>query len=126
MYNFPSSNTVMTRFSPATIGEESPLGANTFHFTFLSGPNSTGGFWPSAMPDPSGPRNLGHTSDLSAASPPAVNIPTDINTINGFMSANVLRFVIIVAFATIVNSDLMNHDSPCNVMPQPSGSNEYQ
>jgi hypothetical protein len=46
--------------SPTTIGDESPLGTGFFHFTFLSGPTSTGGFWSSATPDPPGPRNCGH------------------------------------------------------------------
>src|SRR5262245_30619672 len=50
----------MTSLSPATMGEDPPFGAVTFHFTFLSGPNSTGGFCPSATPDPPGPRNCGH------------------------------------------------------------------
>src|SRR5256712_12698375 len=99
----------MTSLSPATIGEERPLGAGTFHFTFLSGPNSTGGFWPSATPEPSGPRNRGHASELSAASPTAVNASTDTNAINSFMSWDFLRFVIIGAFAVIVIPVLMNH-----------------
>src|SRR4051794_16377322 len=73
----------MTNRSPTTIGDDSPGGAGTFHLTFLSGPNSTGGFWSSATPDPLGPRNCGQASGLSAASPTAatatraadVNIP---------------------------------------------------
>jgi hypothetical protein len=78
--------------SPATIGEENPLGAGTFHFTFFSGPNATGGFWPSATPDPPGPRNWGQASGGSAAGAMAAqaatvtdaNSNTDAN--NGFMS----------------------------------------
>src|SRR5204863_9240573 len=50
----------MTSLSPATIGDDQPPGALTFHLTFLSGPNSTGGFCSSATPDPPGPRNCGH------------------------------------------------------------------
>src|SRR6516165_2544499 len=50
----------MTSLSPATTGEDRPPGAGTFHLRFLVGPNSTGGFWPSATPDPPGPRNCGH------------------------------------------------------------------
>ena len=48
------------------IGDESPAGTGTFHFTFLSGPMSTGGFSSIAMPDPLGPRNRGHASEFSA------------------------------------------------------------
>src|SRR5882672_9878074 len=101
----------MTSLSPATTGEERPVGAGTFHFTFLSGPNSTGGFWPSATPDPFGPRNWGQASDLSAASPTPVNAPTDTNATNSFMSWNSLRFVFIfiVAPSVVVISVLMNH-----------------
>src|SRR4051794_19737027 len=43
------------------MGEERPLGAATFHFRFFSGPNSSGGFCPSATPEPSGPRKRGQT-----------------------------------------------------------------
>src|SRR5947208_10798742 len=53
------------------MGDDAPSGAATFHLTFLSGPNSTGGFWSSATPDPLGPRNCGQASGLSAASPTA-------------------------------------------------------
>src|SRR5262249_45674981 len=38
------------------IGDEMPDGTAIFHLTFLSGPNSTGGFWPSATPEALGPR----------------------------------------------------------------------
>src|SRR5262245_44554071 len=85
VYSFPSSKAVITSLSPATMGEESPLGAGTFHFTFLSGPNSMGGFALSAIPDPLGPRSLGHASDLSAACPSLMNTPNDINTMVSFM-----------------------------------------
>src|SRR5262245_3359680 len=74
--SLPPSNAVMTTLSPATTGEESPLGAGTFHLTFLSGPNSTGGFWSSATPDPFGPRNCGHTSGLSAPTATVVSTPS--------------------------------------------------
>src|SRR3954462_6629035 len=50
----------MTSLSPATIGEDRPPGALTFHFTFLPGPNSTGVFCPPPTPPPPGPRNCGH------------------------------------------------------------------
>src|SRR6516164_2081374 len=56
----------MTSLSPAVIGEDRPAGAGTFHLRFLSGPNSTGGFWPSATPDPPGPRNCGHAGPSPA------------------------------------------------------------
>src|SRR5712671_3934060 len=92
VYNFPASNAVIMRLSPATIGDERPGGTDTFHLRFLSGPNSTGGFWSSATPDPFGPRNRGHTSDLSAASPAAVNTPIDTNTINSFMTLELVAF----------------------------------
>src|SRR5438552_16426833 len=86
VYSFPPSNAVMTSLSPATIGEEDPAGAGTFHFTFLSGPNSTGGFWPSAAPDPPGPRNPGHASGLSPPVPTAANTPRATDAINSFMT----------------------------------------
>src|SRR5262245_4969573 len=63
----------MTSLSPATTGEDSPGGAGTFHFTFLSGPISTGGFWSSATPEPLGPRNCGHAAGWSAARAAAAN-----------------------------------------------------
>ena len=47
---------------------EARSGPATFHFTFLSGPNSTGGFWPSATPEPFGPRNCGQASGSSGDS----------------------------------------------------------
>src|SRR5438045_9717250 len=75
----------MTRLAPATIGDESPAGAGTFQLTFFSGPNSTGGFWASATPDPFGPRNRGHTSAGSAARPTAANRTTDANAVNFIM-----------------------------------------
>src|SRR5438045_9439649 len=75
----------MTRLAPATIGDESPAGAGTFQLTFCSGPNSTGGFWASATPDPFGPRNRGHTSAWSAARPTAVNRTTETKTVNFIM-----------------------------------------
>src|SRR3979411_3327767 len=56
VYSLPPSNAVMTSLSPATIGEDDPAGTGTFHLTFLSGPNSTGGFWPCATPAPPRPR----------------------------------------------------------------------
>src|SRR5688500_14044202 len=62
--------------SPATIGDERPGGAGTFQRTFLSGPNSTGGFWSSATPDPLGPRNWGQASGRSAATAAAARIRT--------------------------------------------------
>src|SRR3954462_3760487 len=61
----------MTNRSPATIGDDSPGGAGTFHLTFFSGPNSTGGFWSAATPDPLGPRTWGQVSGLLAAIPTA-------------------------------------------------------
>src|SRR5262245_58243773 len=66
VYSFPPSNPVRTSLSPATIGDESPLGTGTFHLTFLSGPSSTGDLCRSATPDPFGPRNCGQTSGGSA------------------------------------------------------------
>src|SRR5262245_58238019 len=77
----------MTTLSPATIGDDSPPGAGTFHLTFLSGPSSTGGFWPSATPDPFGPRNWGHASALSAPSPEAANTASATEAIIPFMSS---------------------------------------
>src|SRR5262245_44341201 len=72
------------------IGEDRPLGTGIFHFTFLSGPISTGGFWPSATPDPFGPRNLGH-GDSSAPKLIALNNRLAAITTDAFMS-NVLRW----------------------------------
>src|SRR5262249_55230219 len=63
------------------MGEDRPPGTDTFHFTFLSGPNSTGGFWSSATPEPPGPRNCGQ-GGASAPSPAAVNTPTATNAIH--------------------------------------------
>src|SRR6266571_8211563 len=84
----------MMRLSPATIGEERPLGADTFHLTFLSGPNSTGGFALSATPDPFGPRNRGHASAFSAASPTVANTFANTNTINSFMASSRLLLLL--------------------------------
>src|SRR5580704_11682156 len=84
--SLPSSSAVMTSLSPAMIGDDNPLGARTFHLTFLSGPNSTGGFWPMAMPDPPGPRNCGHASGFSPLGPPVANSPVTTNAIRAFMS----------------------------------------
>src|SRR5687768_13804551 len=78
----------MTSLSPTTIGEERPLGALTFHFTFLSGPSSTGGFWSSATPEPPGPRNCGQASGFSPATPAPANTPTATNAINVLMSTS--------------------------------------
>ena len=66
----------MTSLSPATIGDDRPPGTRTFHFTFLSGPNCTGGFWPVAIPDPPAPRNCGHASCVSPARPTVARNPT--------------------------------------------------
>src|SRR5262245_12777119 len=86
VYSLPSSIAVITTLSPAMIGDERPLGTGTFHFTFFSGPNSTGGFASSAMPDPFGPRNRGQASDFSALEPGVANIPaTRTVKINGFI-----------------------------------------
>src|SRR4051812_14014115 len=84
-YSLPFSNAVSTRVSPAAIGEENPGGTLTFHFTFLSGPNSTGGFCPSATADPFGPRNCGHASGASAPSPATANTPTATDAIHFLM-----------------------------------------
>src|SRR5262245_36970712 len=86
VYSLPPSNAVRTSLSPATVGEENPAGTGTFHLTFLSGPNATGGFWPSATPDPPGPRNPGHASGLSPASPADANTPKATDAINPFMA----------------------------------------
>src|SRR5688572_21775174 len=74
----------MTSLSATTIGDEAPLGAATFHFTFFSGPISTGGFCPSATPDPPGPRNRGHASRSSAPNATAANTPTANNAAHTF------------------------------------------
>src|SRR5579885_850075 len=47
-------------------GDDTPGGTATFHLTFFCGPNSTGGFWPAATPDPPGPRNCGHGAGSAA------------------------------------------------------------
>src|SRR5256885_1762798 len=83
--SFPTSRTRTTSPS-ATIGDDSPGGAGTFHLTFWSGPNSTGGFWSSATPDPLGPRNCGQASDLSAASPTAAAMATATDASIPFIS----------------------------------------
>src|SRR5262245_59461677 len=85
VYSFPAANAVITSLSPATIGEESPLGTGTFHFAFLSGPNSTGGFAWSATPDPLGPRHRGHSRESSALSPQVVNHPAASTAIRKYM-----------------------------------------
>src|SRR5882724_6740732 len=95
VYSFPASNAVIMRLSPATIGDERPEGADTFHLRFLSGPNSTGGFWPSATPDPFGPRNRGHTSAFSAARLKVVNIPIDATRIKFFMLSHRLSSCVV-------------------------------
>src|SRR5262245_33502892 len=64
-----------------------PPGTNTFHLTFLSGPNSMGGFWSSATPDPLGPRNCGQASGLSAPSPAAATTATATDAIDPFISS---------------------------------------
>jgi len=74
----------MTSLSPTTIGDESPPGTDIFHFTFLSGPTSTGGFWSSAIPDPLGPRNCGHTSGSFAKVAAAIAI-TNVTQTNFIM-----------------------------------------
>src|SRR5438477_12377678 len=79
VYSFPSANAVMMSLSPAAMGEDRPEGAGVFHFKFLSGPNSTGGFCPWATADPPGPRNCGHTSGCSAPRPTAANNPIVMN-----------------------------------------------
>src|SRR6266851_9593133 len=86
VYNFPSSSAVMTSLSRAMIGDDIPVGARTFHFTFLSGPNSTGGFWPAATPDPPGPRNCGHASGVSPPCPTAARRAATTNAIGVLMS----------------------------------------
>src|SRR4051812_38006298 len=65
------------------MGDENPEGTFTFHFTFLSGPTSIGGFWPSATPDPPGPRNCGHGAG-SAPRTTAANTPKTANVIDAF------------------------------------------
>ena len=88
VYSLPSSNAVRNSLSPATTGDEKPDGTGTFHFRFLSGPNSTGGFSPSpATPLPFGPRNCGHFG-ASAAHPapaPAASAPPNTPTATRFM-----------------------------------------
>src|SRR6516164_9791404 len=76
----------MTSLSPAVIGEDRPAGAGTFHLRFLVGPNSTGGFWPSATPDPFGPRNCGHAGP-SPARPMVVHSPSATTAIIILMSS---------------------------------------
>src|ERR1043165_3823586 len=76
----------MTSLSPATIGEEMPLGTATFHFTFFAGPNSTGGFCPFAIPEPFGPRNCGQPDGTSPASPMAAKKARATNVSNVLMS----------------------------------------
>src|SRR5262245_19915237 len=88
VYSLPPSKAVRTSLSPATTGEESPLGAETFPVTFLSCPNATVGFWPSATPDPPGPRNWGQARCWSALSPAAANTPRARNAIDPFMSSS--------------------------------------
>jgi hypothetical protein len=68
------------------MGEESPLGAGTFHFTFNSGPNLTGGCWSSATPEPFGPRNLGHARGWSAPKLMLTSHPTVTMTIKFFIA----------------------------------------
>src|SRR4029434_1591607 len=83
--SFPPSKAVTTSLSPATTGDESPLGTATFHFTFFAGPISTGGFWPSATPDPPGPRNCGHARGFSAPRPAAANTAHATSALQVFM-----------------------------------------
>src|SRR5262245_15002132 len=76
----------MTSLSPATTGEEKPAGAGAFHLAFLPAPNSTGGFWLSATPDPPAPRKPGRVSGRSPRRPAAANIPRASDAINPFMA----------------------------------------
>jgi hypothetical protein len=86
VYSLSFSKAVTTSLSPATIGDDSPDGAGTFHFTFFSGPTSTGGFCPSATPDPPGPRNCGHPGASPAPSVTDANARTAANAMRAFIS----------------------------------------
>ena len=48
-------------------GDEWPGGSGVFHFTWLSGPNSTGRFVAADTPVPLGPRKRAQFSDASMA-----------------------------------------------------------
>src|SRR6476620_5743851 len=96
--SLPSSNAVNTSKSPTTIGDEGPPGTDLFHFTFLSGPTSTGGFWSSAIPDPPGPRNCGHTSGSLAK-----HVVTDANT-NATQLTNFIMLIYLLIWAASVPS----------------------
>ena len=85
MYSLLFSKAVSTSKSPTMIGDEKPLGAGTFHFTFLVGPTSTGGVCPAAIPEPAGPRNCGHAGGSPPAAPVAHN-PTSATAKTEFMA----------------------------------------
>src|SRR5205085_2708780 len=85
-YSLPPSNAVSTSRSPAMIGEENPGGTGTFQRTFRSGPNSTGGFSPSATAEPPDPRNCGHASRRSSANPTAANTASATHAVSHLMS----------------------------------------
>src|SRR5205807_468911 len=91
VYSLPFSNAVRTRLSPATMGDDNPLGTATFQRTFFSGPNSTGGFCPWATPDPPSPRNWGQESGLSAPTAAATTIPAVTNAIKVFIACSSTR-----------------------------------
>ena len=54
-------------------GDECPGGIAAFHFTWLSGPNSTGRFVALDTPVPLGPRNLDQFSDADKTEGAATN-----------------------------------------------------
>src|SRR6266404_80799 len=85
------------------IGDEIPAGTGTFHWTFRSGPISTGGFCPSATPDPPGPRNCGQASGLSPQCPMAVNTPIAAHAVMTVMfvfTNSLLAVLVLPAHAT--------------------------
>src|SRR6476620_5326285 len=73
------------------MGDEIPGGADTFHFTFLSGPTSVGGVWPSATPEPFGPRNRDQASDSAPVASAATNTNSEKIAANSFIDRSLLK-----------------------------------
>src|SRR5262249_36603231 len=74
----------MTSLSPATIGEERPPGAGTFHLPFLAGPTPPGACGLSAPPAPPARRTGGHAGALSPPRRAPTNAPPATSAIDPF------------------------------------------
>jgi hypothetical protein len=88
VHSFPPSNAVRKMRSRQMHGDDGPEGVVTCQSTFFSGPNSTGGFSPSALPAPSGPRKRGHFASPAKACR-ETSIRTTVNSV--FMGTHLRR-----------------------------------